>query len=146
MEMLFVFYFLFFSSLSFLFSQQQQTRVAFELMQIVWVFFASAEGFISREGKSSHTKLEYIYTNQRFLSDGTTGGLPTNYSVSFLLFYFYYFFSRTCLSCFVFLVFFFPPSSLSPFGSLQSTAIENEMRQWQEINASQLVCMSKLYV
>jgi hypothetical protein len=72
MEMLFVFYFLFFSSLSFLFSQQQQqqqTRVAFELMQIVWVFFASAEGFISREGKSSHTKLEYIYTNQRFLSD-----------------------------------------------------------------------------
>jgi hypothetical protein len=39
MEMLFVFYFLFFSSLSFLFSQQQQTRVAFELMQIVWGFF-----------------------------------------------------------------------------------------------------------
>jgi hypothetical protein len=41
MEMLFVFYFLFFSSLSFLFSQlqQQQTRVAFELMQIVWGVF-----------------------------------------------------------------------------------------------------------
>jgi hypothetical protein len=64
----------------------------------------------------------------------------------FTILFLYIFFSRTCLSCFVFLIFFFPPSSLSPFGSLQSTAIENEMRQWQEINASQLVCMSKLYV